>query len=256
VLFEKLVQQHRVYRFVAHGLGLTFGISRHQIGIDVGYFLGNQAELQSARSIDFFLVTEADRLECQNGFTGFIHRFDVLFDAPSRSECAYLVVGIDINCSTRRDGRVNVSDTGRVALPSNTQNRPTDTDIATAGGEITADIEAQCGVVRAGVVQERTRAVGRVIDAGSIAKKRSFAGSRVVIAGCVEEKRGHTDGRVKAAGGVAIERLRTVSRIKIAVVVKGGLVTGGRVIRVAVAIECLVAGGRITVTIREENIVS
>ncbi len=32
VFFEKLVEQHRVHRVVAHCFWLTFGISRHQIG--------------------------------------------------------------------------------------------------------------------------------------------------------------------------------------------------------------------------------
>ena len=147
MLFQKLVEQHRVHRFVAHCFWLTFGISRHQIGIDVRYFLGNQAELQSARSIDFFLVPEADRLERENSLTGFIHRFDVVFDAPSRSECAYLIIRIDVNCAARCHRRVNVLDAGGVALPSETENARTETDIAKAGGKISARVGAQTDVI-------------------------------------------------------------------------------------------------------------
>ena len=46
VLFEELVEQHRVHRVVAHGVDLAVVIAHHQIGIHLGYFLGDQAELR------------------------------------------------------------------------------------------------------------------------------------------------------------------------------------------------------------------
>jgi hypothetical protein len=44
VLFEKLVEQHRVHRFVADGLRFSMFISGDQDGVNLGHFLGNQPE--------------------------------------------------------------------------------------------------------------------------------------------------------------------------------------------------------------------
>jgi hypothetical protein len=33
VLFQELVEQHRVHRFVAHGIDLPFAIAHHEIGV-------------------------------------------------------------------------------------------------------------------------------------------------------------------------------------------------------------------------------
>jgi hypothetical protein len=60
VLFEKLVQQHRVYLVVADAVRFSFFVSDHQIGIYLFYFLCNQAELRRAFGIEVFLVVEGN----------------------------------------------------------------------------------------------------------------------------------------------------------------------------------------------------
>ena len=48
VLFKKLVEQHRVHRFVAHCVGLSLLVTGHQIGIHLFHVLGYQPELWDA----------------------------------------------------------------------------------------------------------------------------------------------------------------------------------------------------------------
>ena len=51
VLFEELVEQHRVHRFVAHGVDLAVLIAHHQIRIYLCHFLGDQTKLRRARVV-------------------------------------------------------------------------------------------------------------------------------------------------------------------------------------------------------------
>ena len=51
MLFEKLVEQHRVHRFVANGVRLALFVASHQIGIYFFHLLGHQAELRDAVGI-------------------------------------------------------------------------------------------------------------------------------------------------------------------------------------------------------------
>ena len=63
MFFEKLVEQHRVHRFVANGVRLALLIASHQIGIYLFHLFGHQAELRNtALGINFFLVAERHRL--------------------------------------------------------------------------------------------------------------------------------------------------------------------------------------------------
>ncbi len=48
VLFEKLVEQHGVHRFVADGVNLALGIASHQIGVHLFHVLGYETELRVA----------------------------------------------------------------------------------------------------------------------------------------------------------------------------------------------------------------
>src|SRR6516225_3598979 len=73
VLFEKLVEQHRVYRFVANAHNLSFFIASDKARIHFLYFLRNQAELWNLVQVELFLVTEGHRLECKDCFACLIH---------------------------------------------------------------------------------------------------------------------------------------------------------------------------------------
>src|SRR5207244_12427073 len=51
MLFEELVEQHRVYRFVAHCVWLAIAIGDDQIRIHFRDLLGHQSELRCAVSV-------------------------------------------------------------------------------------------------------------------------------------------------------------------------------------------------------------
>src|SRR5215831_3229685 len=93
VLFEKLVQQHRVYRFVANAHNLSFFIASNKLRIHFLYFLSNQAELWNLVWIQLLLVTEGHRLERKDRFAGLIHRLNSFLESRRGNNRAELVVG-------------------------------------------------------------------------------------------------------------------------------------------------------------------
>ncbi len=50
MLPEELIEQHRVYRFIADGVDVAPGVMGHQIGVRLRHLLGHDAELRDARS--------------------------------------------------------------------------------------------------------------------------------------------------------------------------------------------------------------
>ena len=85
MLFEELVEQHRVHRFVAHCVGLALSSPSHQVGVYFFHFLGHQPKLRDALGIKFLLVAESDWFECEDRFARLIHRFDCVLEiAPRR----------------------------------------------------------------------------------------------------------------------------------------------------------------------------
>jgi hypothetical protein len=62
MFFQELVEQHRVHGFVPKGVHLALCVAHHEIGIDLFHVLSHEPELRSALGIDFFLVTERERL--------------------------------------------------------------------------------------------------------------------------------------------------------------------------------------------------
>ncbi len=53
VLFEELVEQHRVHRFVADSVDLAAFIADHQVRINLGDFLGDQTKFGPVRLVSF-----------------------------------------------------------------------------------------------------------------------------------------------------------------------------------------------------------
>src|SRR6266700_8317714 len=80
VLFEELVEQHRVHGLVAHGIDFSLGIASHQIGVDLFYLFGHEPELRDAFGIKLFLVAEGDRLEREDRFACFVHGLDLILE--------------------------------------------------------------------------------------------------------------------------------------------------------------------------------
>ena len=81
MLFEKLVQQHRVHRIVANGVSLALIVASYEGRIYLLHFLGYEAELRDARGIKLVFVTKRHWFKRENCFTGLVHGFDVVFEA-------------------------------------------------------------------------------------------------------------------------------------------------------------------------------
>src|SRR5438132_13755486 len=58
MLFEKLIEQHRVHLVVAHAVGFSFLVAHYKLVIHFVYFFGNKSELGFTCWINFLLVTE------------------------------------------------------------------------------------------------------------------------------------------------------------------------------------------------------
>jgi hypothetical protein len=242
VLFEELVEQHRIHGVVAHGVDLALGVAHHQVRVHLGYLFGNQTELRRACCVA--LVVKRHWLEREDGFAGLIHRFNLFLEPARRTgraelpDCVYQdwysrVYGCDpANAGDECSRLVTVADANRVGLASN----PTiaDIDIKISGGEIVTGANAQCdvlassGVVKegvitggrvihtGGVVNERLKSVGCVIAAGSVESERTSPGSRVILAGGIVKERSSSGGRVLWPSRVAKKRFKPSGRVRAA----------------------------------------
>ena len=94
VLFEKLVEQHRVHRFVADGVRLALLVASHQIGVHLFHLLGHEAELRNALGSSSVLVAEGDRLEREDRFARLVHRLDRFLESRRGNDRAEVTVGI------------------------------------------------------------------------------------------------------------------------------------------------------------------
>src|SRR5262245_8112459 len=74
--FEELIQQHRVYLFITDGQWLALVVSHDQLRVHLRYFLCDQAKMRHSLWVEFFLVTEAHRMQGENRFARLVHRFD------------------------------------------------------------------------------------------------------------------------------------------------------------------------------------
>src|SRR6266540_2968946 len=195
VLFQELVEQHRVHCFVADGVNLVLIVTHHEVRVHFGYFFGNQSKLRHARVI--LLVVESDRPERKDGFTGFVHRLNFFLEPARGTKRAELARGVDQDwygvgvCCCRP---ANVADKATVAHVRT---------IRADSNNVTSPEDAEAG----------PSAQGRVAATGGVILERTSAVRRVVAAGGVVKERNITVGSVAAAGGVAIERLNTVGRV-------------------------------------------
>src|SRR6267154_1743106 len=82
MLFEKLVEQHRVHLVVAHAVRFSFLVAHHKVGIYLFYIFGYKAQLRGASWINLLLVSEGNRFERQEDFAGFVHRFNLFLKTP------------------------------------------------------------------------------------------------------------------------------------------------------------------------------
>src|ERR1043165_5078605 len=78
MLFEKLVEQHRVYRVVTNAVDFAVVIADDQIRIHLRYVFCNQAK--SRRFFAVALVLEAYRLQSKDCFATFVRWSDRFFE--------------------------------------------------------------------------------------------------------------------------------------------------------------------------------
>src|SRR6266576_4723658 len=169
MLFEELIEQHRVHLVIAYAVGLTLFIGHNQIRIHLGDLFGDQTKLRRAFCIP--LVMERHRLKRQNRFTDSVHRLDLLLETALGSIGAELTVTVyielqvraphiySINAVDKRCYTINRSDPDSVVLAR--QTRAANVDIVTARSEIGAgershgDVESASDVISGVVVIER-----------------------------------------------------------------------------------------------------
>ena len=80
MLFEKLVEQHRVHLIVAHAVRFSFFIMHDQVGIHLLYFLRDEAKLLSAFGLDIRFVTEGYWPKRQQHLTRVAHGLNNLLE--------------------------------------------------------------------------------------------------------------------------------------------------------------------------------
>jgi hypothetical protein len=232
VLFEKLVEQHRIHLVVTHAVEFAFLVACHQVRIYVGDFLGDQTKSRAALFV--VLVVEGHWFERQDGFAGFVHWFDIVLEASGRGQGAHLSIDVNGHGEVVRIKRF-LENEADIATVGHVDASNTDTNLVAGCNHIGTGVDAQGDVVVArSVVSERANTYSRVVRAGlielerhntcsgiivAVAAKRRLPGSGVVVAGGVAKKCTTARGRVVDATRVAKER-KAPSR---------GVAVGGRV---------------------------
>ena len=84
MLFEKLIQRHRVDLLVANGFGQSCWFATCQVRMHFGHFLRDQFKGDRLRSIVLLVVAKADRLKWIDGFAGCVHWLNVMFVSAGR----------------------------------------------------------------------------------------------------------------------------------------------------------------------------
>ena len=121
MLFEKLIEQHRVDLLVSNRFGLSCWIATHQVRMHFGHFLRDQSKGNRLRSIVLLVVAKADRLKLIDRFAGCVHGLNVMFVSARRdvgaSESAVAVYRdqVWIGANLRLNIRVNLADIAAVA---------------------------------------------------------------------------------------------------------------------------------------------
>ncbi len=103
MLFQELVEQHRVHRFVADGVGFSLLVTSHKIGIHLFHLLSHKAELRDAFRIHVRFVLEGHRAECQQYVACVAHRLNVLLETL-RGRCHAKLTAAIYNNGRARNG--------------------------------------------------------------------------------------------------------------------------------------------------------
>src|SRR5882724_665851 len=132
MLFEKLVEQHRVNRLVTDTVGFTFLIANDQIGINGFHVLGHEPELRDGLCV--LLVMKGDRFQREDRVARVIHRSNIVFKASRGRSRTELTVRVNnYLCSSRGELVKDASDIASVSLASNSLYQIADIDVVGTG---------------------------------------------------------------------------------------------------------------------------
>src|ERR1041384_1256857 len=212
VLFEKLVEQHRVYRVVTNAVDFAVAIADDQIRIHLRYVFCNQAK--SGRSFAVALVLEAYRLQSEDCFATFVHWSDRFFEPLGRSGRAKLTISIHHNRVTDNRSPTDASDESSCVRLLN----PCD-DGPDANG-VRLGINAR--VSDDNIVVARTDVLaGKCPERDVVVAEADFqrvcANRRVSIADKVAVQCVRADGRISLTRLVGLHRPRTKSAVGLTV---------------------------------------
>ena len=170
MFFEELIEQHRVHLVIAHGVGVSFFVERHQVGICFRHLLGDQTELPAP--VGVVLVVEGNRLESQNGLAGLIHRFDIVLESPRRGLSAEPSPKIDSHWKVIGVNR-RFKDIADIEAVAHVLTSDADTDHVVGCSDVGAGVCAQRDAVAASAIGECAITDGRVVAAVVVQTARS-----------------------------------------------------------------------------------
>jgi len=216
MLFEKLVQQHRVHGIVANSLEFAVAVAFDQIRAYLFDFLCNESKAKRTRAFNLRLVAKAHWPETVNGFAGLFHGSDFILETARRYLGTEFTVGINVNRLGPARLIPDIPDVTAIAHVL-TADTVADTDNVIGRGDTVASFIAQGRVmVAAGVVGQRSTTTGRVVTPGGVTEKGQTTRSRIAASGGVRTQCFKTVGRVVASFGVAKKRIKTDGRVAVA----------------------------------------
>ncbi len=272
MLFEELVEQHRVHCVIPDGENFSLSVFDDQVWIYLLYFLGDQPELGCGCVVS--LVVEGHWLESQDRFTALIHWFYVFFE-PRRGSGRAKLAGVGHD-DWQRGGAlgscaVNVPDPGGITHVLTRDviadcNNVTGVDNASAGLLTDSDVritvdaliervitdgcvhgarrDVEHGVIteriifRASAGLEDETTMGVVEVTGGVAPQRLKTKGIVIRAGGIVKERLHAGGGIRDASGVAKKRIYPSGRVlRAGGVVRKGIDTGGCILRAGRVVE-------------------
>jgi hypothetical protein len=84
MLFEELIQQHRVDRVVANAVRLVISTASDQVGVYLFYFLCDESKADWTRRFNLQLLAKAHRFESKDHFTRLLRRLDLILETQRR----------------------------------------------------------------------------------------------------------------------------------------------------------------------------
>ena len=244
VLFEKLVEQHRVHRFVADGVRLALFVSRDQIRVHLLHLLSHEAKLRNPSGSSSCLVAESHRFERQDRFACLVHRLDRVLKPLRGDNSAEATIstyddpyaisdghstntrnnGAFLNATRADSNRIQVTSLSRIANidvvipPLIFCPAPNPTAILLLPEHGTRERFNPNRRIAVAICEtgERRRAYGRVGNAGSVTRECHIANRGVKAAGGVKFESIITVGVVEVAGRVGMKRVNAGSNIKVA----------------------------------------